>query len=112
MGSRDYVGEFELVVLLALSRLGRGAYGASIHAEILDRTGRDVSIPSVYVTLKRMERKGLVTSAMGESEADVDRPTRNYRLTADGVEAIERSRLLFERLWDGLPAAEPGASGS
>lgn len=108
MGSREYLGEFELVVLLALSRLGLGAYGASIHAEILERTGRDVSIPAVYVTLKRMERKGLVTSAMGRSEAEASRPTRNYELLPDGEAAIERSRELFERLWDGLedPLAE------
>lgn len=113
MGSRDYLGEFELVVLLALARLGSGAYGASIHGEILEATGRDVSIPAVYVTLKRMERKGLVSSALGESDAsDVSRPTRNYRLTAEGAEAVERSRILFERLWAGVegPLAEGAGS--
>ena len=113
MGGRDYLGEFELVVLLALTRLGAGAYGGSIHAEILDATGRDVSIPAVYVTLKRMERKGLVSSSMGDSDAsDVSRPTRNYRLTEEGVEAVERSRLLFERLWDGVEAPLAEGSGS
>lgn len=112
MGSRDYLGEFELVVLLALSRLGSGAYGASIHAEILETTGRDVSIPAVYVTLKRMERKGLVASSMGRSDADVSRPTRNYRLLPEGEAAIERSRELFERLWDGLDGRLAEGSGS
>lgn len=112
MGSREYLGEFELVVLLALSRLGSGAYGASIHAEILDATGRDVSIPAVYVTLKRMERKGLVASSMGRSDADVARPTRNYRLLPRGEAAIERSRELFERLWDGLEDSLPEGAGS
>lgn len=112
MGSRDYLGEFELVVLLALSRLGPGAYGASIHAEILDTTGRDVSIPAVYVTLKRMEKKGLVASSMGESDAPVSRPTRNYRLRPEGEAAIERSRELFARLWDGLDAPLTGEAGS
>lgn len=104
MGSRDYLGEFELVVLLALTRLGSGAYGASIHAEILERTGRDVSIPSVYVTLKRMEKKGLVASSVGDSDAD--RPTRNYRLTDEGRAAISRSRALFQRLWEGISVTE------
>lgn len=110
MGGRDYLGEFELVVLLALARLGPGAYGASIHAEILGRTGRDVSIPSVYVTLKRMEKKGLVISSVGDSDADVARPTRNYRLTDGGRDAVERSRVLFERLWDGVSLT--GGAGS
>jgi PadR family transcriptional regulator PadR len=112
MGRRDYLGEFELVVLLALTRLGSGAYGASIHGEILERTGRDVSIPAVYVTLKRMEAKGLVTSSMGRSDSDVDRPTRNYRPTPEGEEALERSRILFERLWDGLETPATEGSGS
>ena len=57
MGSHDHLGEFEQVVLLALARLREPAYGAEIHREILLRTGRDVSIPAVYVTLKRMVGK-------------------------------------------------------
>ena len=100
MGGREYLGEFEFVVLLALARLGDGAYGASIHQEILEATGRDVSIPAVYVTLKRMERKGLVASALGSSDRAGGRPTRNYELTPAGKEAMARSRALFERLWD------------
>lgn len=107
MGSREYLGEFELVVLLALARLGDGAYGATIHGEILDATGRDVSIPAVYVTLKRMERKGLVASSLGVSGSDAGRPTRNYRLLGEGEAAIERSRTALERLWGGLDDSAP-----
>ena len=65
MGRRDYLGEFEHVVLLALARLPGWAYGGSVHEEILEATGRDVSIPAVYVTLKRMEKKGFVASKVG-----------------------------------------------
>lgn len=110
MGTREYLGEFELVVLLALARLGEGAYGASIHGEILETTGRDVSIPAVYVTLKRMERKGLVASRLGHSDSAAGRPTRNYRILPDGEEAVERSRELFARLMEGLgdPVTEGG----
>ena len=56
MGNRAYLGEFEMVVLLALARFDGEAYGGAIHQEILDATGRAVSIPAVYVPLKRMER--------------------------------------------------------
>jgi len=110
MSSRDYLGEFELVVLLALARLGEDAYGASIHREILDATGRDVSIPAVYVTLKRMERKRLVASRLHTGE-EGGRATRNYRLLPEGEAAMGRSRALLERLWAGLekPVTE-GAS--
>jgi len=109
MSGRDYLGEFELVVLLALARLGDDAYGASIHREILDATGRDVSIPAVYVTLKRMERKSLVVARTGPVVPG-RRATRNYRLLAEGEAAIDRSRALLEGLWRGLdqPLAEGG----
>jgi DNA-binding PadR family transcriptional regulator len=107
MTGREYLGEFELVVLLALARLGDGAYGASIHREILDATGREVSIPSVYVTLKRMERKGLVASDLGQSEAGSGRRTRNYRILHAGDLAIARSREQLERLWTDLNRSLP-----
>lgn len=111
MGGREYLGEFELVVLLSLARLGKDAYGATIHREILDATGRDVSIPAVYVTLKRMERKGLVRSAM-RAGAEGGRTTRNYRLLDEGRAAIDRSRSALERLWGGLERGTvDGAAG-
>jgi DNA-binding PadR family transcriptional regulator len=112
MGSRDYLGEFELVVLLALTRLGEGAYGATIHREILDATGRDVSIPAVYVTLRRMEGKGLVASRMSRGDGSAGRATRNYRVLREGTEAIGRSREILEKLWggDGSTTSEAGAS--
>jgi DNA-binding PadR family transcriptional regulator len=100
MGARDYLGEFEQVVLLALARLQGPAYGGLIHQEILRTTRRDVSIPAVYVTLKRMEKKGLVSSKVGEPPQG-GRPTRNYELLPEGREALARSRALLESLWDG-----------
>lgn len=103
MAGRDFLGEFEHVVLLALARRPGSAYGAEIHREILERTGRDVSIPAVYVTLKRMERKGLVASRVAKAPGG-GRATRNYRLLPTGREALESSRALLERLWDDLGA--------
>ena len=108
MGStREYLGEFEQVVLLALARLKDGGYGAEIHAEILDTTGRDVSIPAVYVTLKRLEAKAYVASAMRDPE-DGGRTKKVYTLEADGHAALGRSRELLDRLWDGAHV-DPGA---
>lgn len=103
MPSREYLGEFEQVVLLALVRLRGPAYGAEIHKEILERTGRDVSIPAVYVTLKRMERKGLVAAEVVDPE-DGGRATRNYHILPAGADALAQSRKMLERLWDGLGA--------
>lgn len=98
---REYLGEFEQVVLLALARLTGPAYGAEIHQEILETTGRDVSIPAVYVTLKRMEAKGLVSCEVAEPP-EGGRATRNYEILPAGRDALEQSRAMLQRLWKGL----------
>ena len=59
------LGEFEQLVLLALMRLGNGAFGAAIHREIVTSTGRDLPASSVYVTLDRLEGKRMVCSYTG-----------------------------------------------
>ena len=107
MSGREYLGEFEQVVLLALARLGGDAYGGSIHEEILEATGRDVSIPAVYVTLKRLEKKGIVRARV-VADPGGGRATRNYTLLPAGKRALARSRHMLERLWRGagIPAEE------
>jgi PadR family transcriptional regulator PadR len=69
MKQRD-VGNFELMVMLALIRLGDNAYGVPISQEIEKRSGREVAIGSVYAALERLEGKGLVTSELGEATAE------------------------------------------
>ncbi len=100
---RNFLGEFEQIVLLAMARAGEGAYAVSIHDEILQTTGRSVSIPAVYVTLSRLEKKGLVTSWMGEpSPTRGGRAKRYFKLSDKGRAALETSRTVLDRLWDGL----------
>src|SRR5580658_1894095 len=60
MASREYLGEFEQIVLLALLRLGRNAYGVPVRREIEYRTKRAVSVGALYSTLDRLEAKGYV----------------------------------------------------
>jgi PadR family transcriptional regulator, regulatory protein PadR len=66
MPGRSYLGEFELMILLAVIRLGDDAYGVPISKELLERTGRDVALGSVYAALDRLEQKELVSSALGD----------------------------------------------
>lgn len=100
---RNFLGEFEQIVLLAMARVGDDAYAVSIHDEILQTTGRSVSIPAVYVTLSRLEKKGLVSSWMGEpSPTRGGRAKRHFELSDAGREALEQSRDVLRQLWDGL----------
>ena len=100
---RNFLGEFEQIVLLAMARVGEHAYAVSIHDEILQATGRSVSIPAVYVTLSRLEKKGLTTSWMGEpSPTRGGRAKRYFELSDKGRRALEKSREVLDQLWDGL----------
>jgi DNA-binding PadR family transcriptional regulator len=104
----EYLGEFEQVVLLALARLDEDAYGARIRREISGRTGRDVSIGSLYSALDRMERKGFVSSTLGAPTRERGgKAKRHYRLEAPGLHALNRSREMYDRLLEGLDL-DPG----
>ena len=66
MSGRDFLGEFEHIVMLAVLRLGDRAYGVTVRQEIEFRTKREVSIGAVYATLDRLEAKGYVKSSLGD----------------------------------------------
>lgn len=83
------LGEFELVVLLALAQLGDDAYGVAVQQEIARRTGRRTSFGAVYSTLSRLEAKGLVGSRLGDPTPQRGgRAKKHYELRAAGREAI------------------------
>ena len=103
MSERSFLGEFEQMVLAAALRLEEQAYGARIIQEIEAITGRRVSGGSLYVTLNRLEDKGLLESRMGDPEPGRGgRPKRYVRLTAAGLEALQEARDAMLSLWDGL----------
>ena len=97
------LGEFELVVLLTLLRLGNGAWGAAIRRDIQERTGRDLPVSVVYVTLQRLEKKGLVRSYVGNPTAERGgRRRRHYLIDTPGEQAVGRSFRAFRTLTGGM----------
>ena len=98
-----YLGEFEQLVLAALLRLRDDAYGVTIHREITGRTGRDASIGAIYATLDRLERKGFVSSRMGEPTRERGgRAKRYFDLQAPGQRALQESWRMSDRMRTGL----------
>lgn len=103
MGRVASIGEFEQMVLLAILRVGEGAYGVSIRAEIEACTGRDPAPGALYTTLDRLEEKGLVTSTMGDPTPERGgRAKRYFEVTGGGVEAVARAQRSYQRLMEGL----------
>ena len=98
--ARTDLGDMEHLVLLAILRLGRDAYGIPILDEVAARSGREVSRATVYVALKRLEQKGLVTSRLGDSTPERGgRAKRFFRLKPSGLKALRESREMFLNLW-------------
>ena len=107
--ARTYLGEFELMALLALIRLGDEAYGVPICQEIEKRSGREAALGSVYAALERLEGKGLVRSRLGESTAvRGGRAKRYFRITAQGLHEVRQTQRALINLWRGLPELEGG----
>jgi PadR family transcriptional regulator, regulatory protein PadR len=99
MGRPD-LGDIEHLVLLAILRLGKEAYGIPILDEVSTRSGRDISRATIYVALKRLEQKGLVTSRLGDSTPERGgRAKRFFKLRPAGLRAVRESRAMFLSLW-------------
>ena len=101
----DSLGAFEQAVLLAILRLGTGAYGRAILKEVGDRLCRTVAAGAVHATLERLERKGLVGSRLGTGTPARDgRARRFYSVRAAGVHALNEARDAHAQLWSGFAA--------
>jgi PadR family transcriptional regulator len=103
MGRRDYLGEFEQLILLAILRLSDNAYGMTIRREIEEQAGRQTSIGALYLTLDRLEQKGFVSSSLGELTPERGgRAKRYFILNPSGREAINKSMLAIQKMAQGL----------
>lgn len=108
--TREALGEFEQMVLLAILHLGDGVYGVPIVDEIQRRTGRTVAPAAVYVTLRRLEQKGLLTSWMSDSTPERGGKARRcVKVTRDGLESLRESRKVLDSMWKGLDPRLRGA---
>ena len=107
----EYLGEFEQMVMLSVARLGDDAYGIAILDELSDRTGNEAAVGSVYAALDRLERRGLVTSRVGEPTRERGgRAKRYFTLEPDGVAALRRARHALDSLWEGLKLDSDGTT--
>src|SRR5262245_13171110 len=109
MRRRDYLGSFELMVLLALIRLEDQAYGVPICTEIETQCGHEVAVASVYAALQRLEAKGLVSSRRGEPTAERGGKAKKFfDITTKGMREVRATRRSLTKLWQNLPQLEGG----
>ena len=97
------LGDLQQLTMLAVIRLGVDAYGAAICDELLRVAQRNVSVPTVYVTLVRLEKQGLVESTEApREEGRRGRARRVFRLTPSGLVALDKARDSMARMWEGV----------
>ena len=106
MGERQLLGEVEQLVLLAILRLGEGAYAAPIRDEITRHAGIELSRGTIYVTLDRLERKGFVKSWFADPARERGATSRRcFGMQREGVAALRAARRMVERLSSGTELA-------
>jgi PadR family transcriptional regulator PadR len=100
---RSHLAEFELIVMLALLRVGEDAYGVPILREIEKHTGREAALGSVYAALDRLEKKSFVSSTMGAATPERGgRAKRYFQVTQQGLREVRKTRQSLIKMWQGL----------
>src|SRR5688500_3943619 len=107
--TREALGEFEQMVLVAILQLTGDVYGVPIVDEIHKRTGRKVGDAAVYVALRRLEQRGLITSWMSDPTPERGGKARRcVKVTQAGVRAVRDARHAMDQMWKGLDATLRG----
>jgi len=104
--------DLEQLLLLSVVRAGDDAHAGAVQEIMLERGGREVSLGSIYVTMTRLEQRGVVESSMGAPTPERGgKAKRLYMVTAQGVAALHSSRQVMDRMWEGV-TAPGGAMGT
>ena len=107
--TREALGEFEQMVLVAILQLTGDVYGVPIVDEIHKRTGRKVGDAAVYVALRRLEQRGLITSWMSDPTPERGGKARRcVKVTQAGLRAVRDARHAMDRMWKGLDVTSRG----
>ena len=101
--SKTPLGSLELVILLAVVRLGDDAYGLAIREDVSDRTDHDYSVGAIYTTLDRLADKGLVSTRMSEPlPVRGGRARRHFKVTAAGQRALRQAERVATSVWTNI----------
>ncbi|MEO9477032.1 MAG: helix-turn-helix transcriptional regulator [Cyclobacteriaceae bacterium] len=100
----ETIGELEELVLLTVGALADKAYAVIILDEIKENTGRIIDVTAIHSVLRRLEKKGFVTSEMGgATAARGGRRKRFFSLSPAGRKVLDRSMEVRQHLYQKLP---------
>lgn len=94
----------EETVMLAVYRLKDNAYSVTIHQKILEMTGKDMIIGTLFNTLQQLHRKGYLRKVSGKPvQGKAGKSITLYQISAEGYEALEQTRTMHKKIWDKIP---------
>jgi PadR family transcriptional regulator, regulatory protein PadR len=100
---RNYLGEFEELVLLTVAVLKDKAFGVAIADELQAQTGRSANISAVHAALHRLEEKGMLVSHLGDATAERGgRRKRLFVVTALGSTTLSEIKEMRNKLWGAI----------
>jgi PadR family transcriptional regulator len=103
MAKVDSLGQFEQLVLTAIVSLRENAYGVTIHKKVEELAPKSVSLGAVYVTLDRLEDKGLISSWLSDpTQERGGRSKRHYQLQGLGERALQESLAASQRMFEAV----------
>ena len=107
--AKEYLGEFEELILTMVAALQDEAYGAAICEEIETKFKREVNLSAVHVTLYRLEDKGYIKSKMGGGTNERGgRRKRIFSITSAGMAILRAMKETRLELWNMVPQLKMG----
>jgi DNA-binding PadR family transcriptional regulator len=100
----DLLTRVEELILLAVWRLKENAYSIPIHEQVSAITGETLSLGSIYMPLDRLVKKSFLDSYLSEATPERGgRHKRIYKITREGLKALQKIRSVQDRMWKGIP---------
>ncbi|NKB88474.1 MAG: PadR family transcriptional regulator [Acidobacteria bacterium] len=96
------LGDLQNLTILAVAQLGEDAVARGVREFLATETGREVAVPTIFVTLTRLEDQGLLKSVEGDAPERGGRRRRVFAVTQKGWGAVKSARAASEKLWAGL----------
>jgi len=101
--------DLEQLLLLSVLQVGDDAYAGAVQKVLEQRGERTMSLGSIYVTMTRLEERGMLASTMSASTPERGgKAKRLYRVTPEGYATLRHSRRILERMWEGVLLPQGG----
>jgi DNA-binding PadR family transcriptional regulator len=96
----DLLTKQEELFLLAVFRIGKDAYLVNIREHLREHTGKAWAFGSIYITLEKLRRRGLIATRIGKpTSAQGGKAIKYYKLTQSGIQTLRDNKRLFDKMW-------------